>query len=81
MANIEDVFFKGVKVNEDVIKLNNVETVEILTKTIIGINLHRCRDTGKTKGYNKILNVAITRLKCCFPFIAEGNAELINSIS
>jgi len=75
-----DMLFEGVGVDEDVVKVNNAEKVEIIVEAIVSISLHRGRGIGKAERHDKILEVSITGSKCCFPFIAEGDMELIESI-
>jgi len=39
LADVGDVFFKGVGVDQDVIKVNNAEKIKIIAETIVGIGL------------------------------------------
>jgi len=81
LADVGDVFFEDVGVNQDVIKVNDAEEIKIIAETIVGIGLHGCGSVGKTKWHDKVLEVTIVGSKCCFSLIAEGDSKLIESIS
>jgi len=47
LINMGDMFFEGVGVDKNVMKVNDVEEVEIIAETIIGISF-----IGKIKGHD-----------------------------
>lgn len=40
MADIDDIFFKGGRINQDVIEVNDAKEVKVMTEGIVGLGLH-----------------------------------------
>ena len=81
LADMGDVLFKGIRVDKDVVKINNTEKVKVFTQTVVGVSLYRCRSVGETEGGNQIFEVTVMHSKCCVLFIAECDAQLIKGIA
>ena len=75
--NVSDMFFQGVRENQDVIEIDNTEKVEEFTETIVGIGLERRGRVGKTKRHDKVFEKAISCSEGRLPFIALGDSDLV----
>ena len=40
MADMGDMFFEGVGINQDVVKVNDAEAVKVIAEAIVGVGLH-----------------------------------------
>ena len=80
LANIGNVFFESIQVDQNVIEVDNAENIKEFTKAIVGVCLHRHRSIHETKGHDKIFKMSISGSECGFPFIAESNSQLIESL-
>ena len=61
--------------NQDVVKVDDHEVIEILLKNIIHHVLEDCRSVGKTEWHHLVLEMSIPLPKSCFPFVPRLNAH------
>jgi len=81
LANMGNVFFKSIQVDQNVIEVDDAENIKECVKAIVSVCLHRRRCIRETKGHDEIFEVSIFRSEYGFPFIAESNSPLIEGIA
>ena len=64
-------------INEDVIKVNNDETIKFYNQSFVEVALKASRGVKKTKKYNLILEIAVPHLEDCFLLITSPNPHSI----
>ena len=80
LADVSNIFFKGIEVDQNVIGVDDVENIEEFIKAIVYIYLHWCRSIYETEGHDEIFEILISDSKCGFPFIAKSNSHLMVGI-
>ena len=76
-----NMFFESIRVDQNVIEVDDAENIKEFMKSIVGICLHRRRSICETKGHDEIFEVSISGSECGFPFITESNSQLIEGIA
>lgn len=71
--NIDDILFKYVRINKDIVEIHKAENIQKLKETIIYVYLKGCRGMGKAEGHDQIFKMSIAGLESGFPFIAKSN--------
>ena len=66
-------------INEDIIEINNDKNIKFLGQNLIDITLEGGRCIKKPKKYYLVLEVAVSSLGSCFPFIVFFNPYLMIS--
>ena len=74
------MFFNSIQVDQNVIKVDEVQNIKKVIKVIISVCLHRYRSICKAQGHDKIFKVFIVGSKCSFSFIAKSNLQLVEDI-
>ncbi len=75
------MFVKCVRINKNVIDVNNYPTIQHVPEDIVDEGLEYRRTVGKAEGHNRIFIVPIAGEKGCFPFIAPPDADEIIGIA
>ena len=74
-AYIGGVSFFVLRVDQDVIQINDYDRVQTLAQDVVEERLKRGRRVTETEGHNQELEMAITRPKRRFPFVSFGNSD------
>ena len=67
--------------NLDVIKVDDHEMIEILSKNIVHHVLEDCRSVGETEWHHLVLEMSIVRPKIRFPLVHRLDAHQIVGVS
>ena len=78
---MKNVFFKGVRINEDIVHIGNGKTIEAFADNFVDIRLKLSRTVGEAKRHDEIFEMAIARLECCFVFMPKGNTQSIEGVT
>jgi len=70
LADVENVFFEGVGIDEDVIEIGDSKLIEELMDDIIDVRLERTWGVAKTKRHDEIFEVTIAGTEGCFEFVS-----------
>ena len=63
--------------NEDIVKVNYIEYINIALKRTVDIGLERGRGISQTKGYNEVFVITISRSKGRFPLVSFAYSNLM----
>ena len=81
MTDVEDVFFKGIGINQDIIEIGDSKLVEELMDDIVDVGLERTGGVAKTKRHDEVFEVTITGMKGCFELISMFDSEAIEGFA
>ena len=71
------VFLRCIRVDENVVQVNDDEMVQKDAKDIVHKRLEGCWSVGKSKGHDKGFKVSIAGSEGCFPFISFFDSEQV----
>ena len=74
------IFFFVSKENKDIVKVNYIKYVNIITEGIVNIGLEKGRGISQTKGYDEIFVIVISCSKGRFPLVSFTYSNLIIGI-
>ena len=75
------MLFLGVGENENIVKVDYIEDVNITTERTVDIGLEGSRGIGQTKGYHKVFEVAISRAKGRLPLVSFPYTNPVVSVT
>ena len=67
--------------NENIVKVDYIEDVNVATKRRVDIGLKGSRGIGQTKGYHKVFKVAVSRAKGYLPLVSFSYTDPVVGVS
>ena len=70
-----------IRVNEDIIKVNDNTDIEHICEDFIHVTLESSRHVGKSEGHHKPFKRAVASAECSFPFVTVCDVDKVVRMS